>query len=53
MELNALNEELKASEEAKTAEDVIEHPIEETPTATSEVVEEQPIDTTEVVENLE
>ena len=53
-ELNALNEELKASEEAKNDEDVIEQPVEEIPTDTSEVVEdtttekvvEQPIEET-------
>ena len=44
-ELNALNEELKASEEAKndgSTEDVIEQPVEEIPTDTSGVVEEIP-----------
>ena len=61
-EIDALDKELKASEEAKndeTIEDVIEQPVEETPTDTGEVVEEilseQPIKETptEVVENLE
>lgn len=45
VELNALNEELKASEEAKndgSTKDVIEQPVEETPTDTGEVVEEIP-----------
>ena len=46
VELNALNEELKASEEAKNdeaiIEDVIEQPVEETPADTNEVVEEIP-----------
>ena len=54
VELDALNEELKASEEAKNDEDVIEQPVEEIPTDTSEVVEdtttekvvEQPIEET-------
>lgn len=44
-ELIALNEELKASEEAKndgSTKDVIEQPVEETPTNTGEVVEEIP-----------
>ena len=58
VELNALNEELKASEEAKndeSIEDVIEQPVEETPTDTGEVVEETPSEesvekTTEVTE---
>ena len=59
VELDALNEELKASEEAKNDEDVIEQPVEEIPTDTSEVVEETPSEQpiketpTEVVENLE
>ena len=63
VELNTLNKEFKASEEAKNneaiIEDVIEQPIEETPTDTSEVVEETPSEQpiketpTEVVENLE
>ena len=65
VKLNALNEELKASEEAKndgSTEDVIEQPVEET--ITEEPIEEpvtevepseQPIKETptEVVENLE
>ena len=58
IELNALNEELKASEEAKndeSIEDVIEQPVEEIPTDTSKVVEEIPSEesveeTTEVTE---
>ena len=68
VELNTLNKEFKASEEAKNneaiIEDVIEQPIEETPTDTSEFVEEIPAEVepseqpiketpTEVVENLE
>ena len=56
VELNALNEELKASEEAKndgSTENVIEQPIEETPTEeVNEVVEETPSDTSEVVEEI-
>lgn len=56
VELNALNEELKASEEAKndeSIEDVIEQPVEETPTEeVSEVIEETPVDTSEVVEEI-
>ena len=53
-EIDALDKELKASEEAKNDEDVIEQPVEEIPTDTSEVVEdtttekvvEQPIEET-------
>ena len=52
VELNALNEELKASEKAKNdeaiIEDVIEQPVEETPT--EQPVEKAPTDTSEVVE---
>lgn len=61
-ELIALNEELKASEEAKndgSIEDVIEQPVEETitekpieETPTEQPVEETPTDTSEVVEKI-
>ena len=60
-EIDALDKELKASEEAKNDEEVIEQPVEETITeepieepVTEEIVE-QPIEETptEVVENLE
>ena len=60
-EIDALDKALKASEEAKNDEDVIEQPVEETITeepieepVTEEIVE-QPIEETpnEVVENLE
>ena len=47
-EIDALDKELKASEEAKNDEDVIEQPVEEIPTDTSEVVED--ITTEKVVE---
>ena len=60
VELNALNEELKASEEAKndgSTKDVIDQPVEETTTKepiektpTEQPVEEIPTDTSEVVE---
>ena len=56
VELNALNEELKTSEEAKndeSIEDVIEQPVEEIPNEeVSEVVEESPSNTSEVVEEM-
>lgn len=57
VEINALNEKLKASEEAKndeSIEDVIEQPVEEIPTDTSEVVEEIPteINTSEQPTNI-
>ena len=53
VELNALNEELKSSEEAKndgSIEDVIDQPIEET--ITEVPIEERPTDTGEVVEEI-
>lgn len=62
LELNALNEELKASEEVKndeTSEEVIEEtpsieqPIEETPTDNIEVVEETPTDENTTSEDVE
>ena len=56
VELNALNEELKASEEAKndeSIEDVIEQPVEEIPNEeVSGVVEESPSNPSEVVEEM-
>ena len=56
-EINALDKELKASEEAKNdetiIEDVIEQPVEETPNEeVSEVVEESPSNTSEVIEEM-
>ena len=56
-EINALDKELKASEEAKNdetiIEDVIEQPVEEAPNEeVSEVVEESPSNTSEVIEGM-
>lgn len=53
VELNALNEELKASEEAKndgSTKDVIEQPVEET--ITEDPIEETPTNTGEVIEEI-
>lgn len=53
VEINALNEELKASEEIKnneSIEDVIEQPVEET--ITEDPIEETPTNTGEVIEEI-